>query len=310
MTKPGLLPALLLTGCVDYGVTRHVEQESWVQPSREQGVDVLWVIDDSASMYEEQVQLAAHAVSFVSYLSTVAVDFRLGIVTTDMDGEAAGQIMGQELDPDTPLLSDRFAELTVLGGEGSRDERGFDAALAAFDPAQGGFGRPEADMEVVFFTDEDDHSDLDAAAFVDALQALRPDAALGVNAIVGDLPEGCASLLAAADPGARYVEAQALTGGLRESICAADYDGMLRRVALKVLGMENRFALRALPELSSMEVAVDGVIIHPRERHGWTYDAGYNMLVLDGYAVPPPGSELTARYYEWAGTGSLEDTGL
>ena len=48
----------LLLSCSDYGVARHVEVQSWTQPSREGGVDIVWVIDDSSSMFEEQEQLA------------------------------------------------------------------------------------------------------------------------------------------------------------------------------------------------------------------------------------------------------------
>lgn len=312
LSRVPLAAALCVGGCIDYGVTRHVQTDSWTQPTREKGVDILWVIDDSSSMLEEQGQLAEHAGSFISFLSTVAVDFRLGMVTTDMEGDYAGQLIGELLAPDSEDLTETFAILATFSTEGSRDERGFDAALQAFDPSLDAFGRSDADIEVIFFSDEDDHSDMEAEAFVAALQALRPGVQVKVNAVVGDLPEGCASLLAAADPGELYVEAQALTGGLRESICSADYAAMLQRVALAVLGLDDRFALSRVPDLDSMEVKVDGVTLYQRERHGWTYDPGENLLILDGYAVPQPGAELSARYYEWLGTETpeLEDTAL
>ena len=60
---------LLFAACSDYGVARQVEVQSWTQPARAGGVDIVWVIDDSSSMLEEQEQLAAHADSFISFLN-------------------------------------------------------------------------------------------------------------------------------------------------------------------------------------------------------------------------------------------------
>ena len=137
--------------------------------------------------------------------------------------------------------------------------------------------------------------------FVTALNERRPGVKIGVNVIVGDLPEGCASYSAAADPGVAYVEAQEATGGMRDSICAADYDAMLERMALKVIGLETTFYLSLVPDVDSVEVRSNGALIHPRQRHGWHYDAGLNAIVFDGYAVPPPAAQVEAKYYEWQG---------
>lgn len=299
--------ALLASACVDYEVVRKQDVESFRQPVREGGVDILWVVDSSFSMDEEQVQLASHAATFITFLSTAPVDFQLGVTTTDE--AAGGALIGPQLGRDTPDLTAAFVAQVTSIGDGDRTEVGFLTAVAA---AQSGQLRPKADLEVVFFTDEDDQSGLSPGAFVQALDAAHPDAKVVVNAITGDLPDGCASIAAAADPAPRYVDAQEQTGGLRESICSYDYDAMLERMALKVLGLEVRFALAKLPELATMEVRVDGALVHRRDRHGWRYDAGDNSIVFDGYAVPPPGSGIEVAYYEWAGrsTREIADTGV
>ncbi len=292
------LSGLTLVGCIDYDVDRRKTSDTWPQPSQEGGVDVLWVVDDSQSMFEEQAQLALHAAAFTSFLSNVAVDFQLGVTTTNTS-EGAGALMGPLLSQETVGLTQAFADAVENEAEGDREEQGFTAALAALDGGE--FGRPEADLEVVFFSDEDDQSGMSPEDFVAALHDLRPSANIVVNAIVGDLPEGCASYSAAADPGAAYVEAQLATDGLRDSICAADYDAMLERLATQVLGLQTTFALTAVPDVDSMEVYADTALIHPRARHGWRYDPGLNAVIFDGYAVPPPGARVEARYYEWQG---------
>ncbi len=294
------LTLILGLGCVDYGVTRATERQSWTQPSREGGVDVLWVVDDSLSMYEEQEQLTAHGQAFIDLLLNVPVDFRLGITTTDM-ATRAGALMGPLLSAETPALGEEFTAQLDLIDEGSRDERGFDAALAATSDLR----RSGADLEVVFFSDEDDQSDLAVDSFLSALADMG-EGAVAVSAITGPLPQGCASLVAAADPAPTYLEAAQTSGGLQESICSSDYEALMERVALQVLGMDKEFALTAVPERGSIEVRVDGVLIPERERHGWAWDPGQNLIILDGFAVPRPGSTVVVEYYERLGFG---DTG-
>ena len=299
----------LLLACVDYAVTRNEVDDTFLQPARERGVDILWVVDASASMYEEQAALETHAAGFTEVLGRSVVDFRVGVATTTPG--APGSLVGEVLGSDTPGLAEAFTDVVraAASDPGDRTERGFDAALAALDPTgQGGFSNTTADAEVVFFTDEDDSSSVDAEAFVTRLRALRGDATVRVNAIAGDLPDGCFSLAAAADAGARYIEAVEATGGARESNCAQDLQGALGRVALSALGLEDTFVLSDVPVPDSLEVRVSGAIIPSRPYDGWTYDAGLNAIRFDGLAVPPPGAGIEVSYFDWVGgvdTGSL-----
>ena len=124
------------------------------------------MIDDSASMFEEQDQLAAHSDSFIRYLSAAPVDFRMGIATTDVAREEPGKFVGDVLSPDTADLAAAFVEQVFLD-EGSRDELGFSAALSALDLSgpNGEALRANADLEVIFFSDEDDQSNYTSQEF-------------------------------------------------------------------------------------------------------------------------------------------------
>lgn len=281
---------LLLISCVDYQVSRTRENETWVQPSRAQGLDVLWVLDNSASMYEEQEQLAAHTQAFADGLSRVDIDLRLGVMSTD----ALAEQPPLWLDGGSASLAQDFSAAILNQGLGAREEQGFDAALWALSEL-----RPGADAELLFFSDEDDQSQASAQTLVEQYRAYA--GVLGVNAIVGDPPQGCASLVAAADPAPVYLEAVALSEGSRDSICSLDYDAMLARMALHVLGLEDQFALAELPELDSMEVLLDERVVPRDPVNGWSYEAGNNLLVLHGDYVPSPGEVLQASYYQWYG---------
>ena len=292
----------ILLACSDYQVSRYTFRDGHTQPTREAGVDILWVVDDSASMFEEQDQLAAHTRYFTDFLSAAPVNFRLGLTTTDMAVDRPGQLVADPLTQGTQNLADVFADLIILD-EGSRDEMGFEAALRALDP--GGVNSQHfdasADLELIFFSDEDDQSSLSPEEFISGLRGYRPDAQIAINVIAGDPPEGCASLFGAADPGYKYHTAQELTTGLRESICSLEYETMLSRIALQVLGLETVFGLGTLPDPSTLLVEVDGVEVHQRERHGWIYDAGLNAIIFDGFAVPQPGAKILISYMPWMG---------
>lgn len=59
-------------------------------------VDILWVIDNSGSMCEEQAQIREHAELFVNELVDVGIDFQLAVVTTDMtDPRQSGRFQNQ-----------------------------------------------------------------------------------------------------------------------------------------------------------------------------------------------------------------------
>ena len=48
-------------------------------------VDVLWVVDNSCSMSEEQAAIAANFPLFMEYFLDSALDYHIGVVSTDMD---------------------------------------------------------------------------------------------------------------------------------------------------------------------------------------------------------------------------------
>jgi hypothetical protein len=297
--------------CVDYDISRRMMVDSYVQPVRESGVDILWVVDNSASMFEEQDQLAEHADSFTDYLKAAPVDFQLSVISTDVFIEQPGVFVDEPLTSESEGLAESFAG-QIFMDEGSRDEQGFEATLAALDSSGPNSEtlRNDADLEIIFFSDEDDQSTVEVDSFLNSLVDLRSESKISVNAITGDPPEGCASIYGAADPGFKYQEVQESTEGTRESICSLDYEAMLSRVALKVLGLETTFALNAAPDLDTMEVLVDGAMVHRRKRHGWQYDAGLNAIVFDGYAVPQPGAEIILKYYLWIGPASTLEESL
>lgn len=158
-------------------------------------LDLLFLVDDSPSMAEEQANLARNFPRLIEVLDTMPggrPDLHLGVVSSDLGaGNAAfsgpcGSALGQRgllqvregcgLDPArgryliseaggktnfTGDLGDVFGCLARLGTAGCGFEHQLQAvrlALSGFVTDNAGFLRPDAHLAVVFITDEDDCS--------------------------------------------------------------------------------------------------------------------------------------------------------
>lgn len=304
--------AASLSGCPDYSVTRLAELETFNQLDGNLSVDFVWVMDNSGTMSEEQASVVSGLEVFIDILESFGADWQVGVITTDAEGETAGQIIGPVL---TPLESDveaAFAEALDVGSDGAITEAGLEAMrLATTDPlksgANAGLLRDTSDLAVVVVSDEDDQSPLATTEYVAHLDALKGAGHARVSAIVGDLPAGCATPYAAADPGLRYRDVVDATGGYADTICRRDFSDTMEALALNGLGLTDTFYLAQVPEPPSIEVAVAGIKIYQRPQNGWQYDPGANAIVFDGYAIPGPGAQVVVTYFAWAGT-SLETT--
>lgn len=160
-------------------------------------LDVLFVIDDSASMEDEQGSLIAAFPEFRAELNAVLgdVDVHWGVATTG-DGvnnspgcqtlgglvERTGGLgssnarcgpfaRGNFLSDDDANLDDAFACVAAVGLEGSGNERPAEAMLTAFDPdlagpgrCNAGFRRADTPLAVVIVTDEEDDFESDSVA--------------------------------------------------------------------------------------------------------------------------------------------------
>lgn len=162
-----------------------------------QKTDILFVIDNSGSMAEEQAAVAAQLPAFVEELKKGAGaghDFQVGVITTavyqnaQVNGvinyvefsEQAGRLQavpiaeadggtspGTEkiLKSDDPALVEKFARLVKQGTSGSGQETPFEAVRRAVatdlaNTANAGFLRDDARLLVVVVSDEDDCSEI------------------------------------------------------------------------------------------------------------------------------------------------------
>ena len=155
----GCVVAALVAGCAsEGGFSGQTAVDSWFQAPNNQ-VDILWVVDDSCSMGEEQEALKQGFVTFVEEMEASGTDFHIGLISTshELMDSARGQLIG-----DPPFLTNEdeyvalFSERALLGTDGSDKEKGLEAAGYALSPimtlpggANEGFVRKAASLLLV-----------------------------------------------------------------------------------------------------------------------------------------------------------------
>lgn len=324
-------PIALLTACGNDSKLHRVEHTDTFYQEVTDKVDILWVVDNSLSMGDEQEELGSKITSFILGMEGTDLDWQMGVITTDMEDEdQSGRLRGGPLilTPTTENYENKFYRLvTEAGLEGSDKEAGIDAAIHALtEPLvstyNAGFLRDEAKLSVIYLSDENDCTNRGALAGADGsgcydnpdllvsmatlvkeYEALKGDTRLLVSSIVGPpISAGCVGAV----PGPRYETMADAFGGVKASICETDFSDVMMELGLQSAGLYTSFRLSyaAVPE--SIEVFVDEAAIAESETNGWTYDETYQMLYFHGAAVPTWGSVITVNY-EVAGARS-EDT--
>lgn len=230
-------------------------------PEECENVDVLFVIDSSGSMADNQQSLINSFPGFVDAIKAqlqYAKSYHVGVVTSDdyyynaagctKIGSLVRQTGGPEssnstcapyssgkpyMDETEPDLAAKFACAAKVGSGGSDDERVARALLDATNPANSapgacndGFSRPDSLLVIVIVTDEDD----------------VPDVCNG-----DPTPCGCQTCGSGGDPSAWYDELVSHKQGIAQNIVVLSLLGQNAQntcgaqIASKLIGFTNKF---------------------------------------------------------------------
>lgn len=167
----------LMMGCNDYPLQLliakpYTEITDSLARSAKKAVDILFVVDNSDSMKEEQDKLVRNFDGFIKELTSRDVgDYQIAIISTDMfkadqRGKFQGTpriIKGNEMSIEA--VKTAFKANILLGTGGYPFEKPLDAVQAALSPAllndknaNAGFLRKGALLAIIFVGDEDDCS--------------------------------------------------------------------------------------------------------------------------------------------------------
>lgn len=262
--------------------------------------DVLFVIDNSCSMEEEQSSLGSNLSAFVSFAQAQGVDYRIAVTTTDVDPTGAqGSFVGttRVITPNTPNRDQVFQDNVAQGIYGAVAEQGLEAAYRALsDPMintnNAGFLRPDTMLSVVFISDEEDQSSRPRAFYENFFRNLKGDPTLvTASAIVGTTNPECVSPTGIGDYAPRYLNVARATGGVTESICSPNWSQALTNIGQAAFGIRRRFPLSSVPVVATLVVRVAG---SPLPAGAYSYDAAANAVELS--VAPAVGSPVEVAY--------------
>ncbi|MEQ1875523.1 MAG: hypothetical protein ABL958_02685 [Bdellovibrionia bacterium] len=233
--------------------------------------DILFIDDNSGSMYPEQQKMGDRFPNFLASLSNL--DWRIAITTTDVTANGArGSFLDfsgwlKILTPSTPNKETLFLNTIRRNETGNGDERGVYAANLVIDNRdQNGFFRPDAHFAVVVLSDEDERSNAGTnnsypLESYDQPQTFKNNVAsklgasktVSVHSIV--IRPGDQACLTQQNQdqtyrgyfGTVYAQLTQLTSGVLGDICASDYGAQLTTIGNQIVKNISSYKLACVP---------------------------------------------------------------
>ena len=284
--------------------------------------DVIWVIDESGSMYEEQQSVAANAVNFFNRAVAFGLDFRMGVVNVAIENDGVF-CTGQGQSNDHFLTPSNLAEFQAcalepwgsLAEEGGTEHgitQGYNAIINHLPRAEAPNRiRPDAQLVILYVSDEAAQEIKDASCSagdttciqgviqptVNLLMGIsNPEGAGTAHAIIGPPPDGCSS----ADLGTGYVEIANATSGQIGSVCQTDLGPTMQIIIEDIVASSSPVVLHHFPISVSVAVAKDGVALERSREDGFDYRSSANTIVFVQQDFDPlHPSEVLVSYLRW-----------
>lgn len=275
-----------------------VNTEEWLQSVKDK-LDILFVVDNSGSMVDEQAELAKNFSAFIGSAVNANVDFQLGVTTTDTFLNGGGLVGTPAiLTSATANLVQAFQRNVAVGTRGSGLEKPFEAMVRALTPPQStgsnaGFLRADASLAVVIVTDAVEQSPNAVSVYLQALTEVKNNQKERFSvSVVGPIAHRAGCLLDSTVDGGRYQLMVKESGGVLADICTSDWSQDLRLLGEELVSKRTVFELLGTPATGgSISVTVNGVASSQ-----WRYDSQRNAVVFVEGSAPPAKARIRATY--------------
>lgn len=268
--------------------TNPVWVDSFTQVSSMNGIDIVWVVDRSGSMHNNDEKLEQGMNTMLTILNQeFSVSWRIGIISTDPTESAQNQIFPLVMGDDHTVAMDN---LSWVGSPGR--EQGFSAFQSYYldNPYSQTWMRYSASLLVIFVSDEDDQSYNEfsqASDFSHWYSSIRQQSFLA--SIVISTEDSCEH-----DIGDRYIEATNNLQGQVVDICSEDWSPSIRAITDRLQPYEEWYLTHTpLFGESGIYVFEDGVLMSDTL---WQYDPTENKVAFD---TTPLGDTLIEIAYEY-----------
>ncbi len=264
-------------------------------------VDVLWVIDDSCSMDDDQHGLVSNYDAFLEYFRGSGLDWRIGVVSTDLND--AGRLETRSghkwIEEGTSNPLQVFGQMALLGTTGSGCEKGLAQSFTALEtqPYNDGFVREDAALHTIVISDEPDQSD--------GVPISHDEYVAWYRGLKEGHDERTFSAIAALDPRADcslmpvdYHDVVDEIGGIHWDIRQPGWRQVLDLLGVQAAGLRREYFLSQRPVAESLEVHVetpDGVTLAFEPGEDWVYDESRNSIRFQDF-VPGALSRVSITY--------------
>ena len=243
--------------------------------------DVLFVMDDSGSMSQEQ-SAASQAIitTFGSAMTNRGVNWKATVIGTEEGRDYLNKHINDPSINDISKLSNQL----LLGTWGS-DEVGLKRAYQYLNSGDITV-RASSKLSIVYVSDENCHtqlSELDAATINDTYFVQNN---IKVNVII---PESLSN-----NNNLAYQMAN-VTGGEVANIYnyATGYDAMMQKIADDAAGSASQIILSQTPIVTSIQVTVNGT---PANSSDWVYNVANNSIVFNAGSAPNANDVVAVTY--------------
>lgn len=269
-------------------------QDSFTQQEGNNKIDILWVIDNSGSMGDEQLALAQNFEFFIEDFINKNIDFKMAITTTDdkLVSNSLTELTSQKLQEDENQFKTSFKNMIKVGTSGSGQERGLWAAETFTNNYAHTFFRSDAYYIVVYVSDESDQSSETTSHYLQNLRSWKNNESLvRAYSIVNmdSTPSNNSYIQVGFE---RYKAMADETNGYAVDI-RDDFFGTLLTMGEDIAQLSLSFVLsQTVNEIDSLEVLVDGVQVTT----GWIFDPLSNAIVFEQNSIPSSGANIVVNY--------------
>jgi hypothetical protein len=265
-------------------------------------VDIIWVVDDSGSMGDEQNSLAYNFDAFIQDFMSKEINFRMAITTTDPTKKRDGKMVC-----DWHVLNSLYAAINrqnfvamfekciKVGTKGSGHEKGLNAIDRFLYHYNDGnksnrndsFLREDAYLVVVIVSDEEDQSSRNVSHYIERLRSVKVNAGkVKVFSIVNTK----ANTEKYESKGVRYMTASKATNGVVADIDDSFYQ-ILKDFGYDIINLLNRFTIAHKIANNSIIVEVNGIATTE-----FTFDQITNSIKFNSGFTPAASSEIRVTY--------------
>jgi hypothetical protein len=259
--------------------------DSFIQPESTEGVDILWVIDRSCSMRDNEPLLFDGIDAMINSLPSTG--WRLNMISN-----SPPNVLNDKQFPLVP--GDTVADAQTMYNNMSTGayEMGFDALeeYLFYNTYVSQWMRNDVPLLVVFVSDEEDQSNQTPAQFVQWYSNYRKNVYLASIAHVDPYESLCN--VSFYDVAYNSIEATNLLGGVVVDICSDDWAPGVTDASVQITPYEHYELTHTPTDMNEVYVFIDGV-----PNYDWYYNRTDNTVY---FTVVPTGNQLVEIAYPYA----------